>query len=798
MTRDEIRDRINAEDIRTIVDRLGIQRDRCGTGWVCPECHSGTGSHGTGMHYYRDTNKLHCFACDHTYDVVEIIRAVHGCDYPSAVQIGADMLGIAQDDAPSCRHTEPRQTPQAAPQRTERDEPAHDYSDVLKRAQAALTDDSAGAEYLRSRGLNVDVARAAEIGFAPEWRHPTVSDRVPTSPRILIPMDTGGYEARDIRSDAELERLGVLKYRKQSVSPKGTFHVSALTGTQPVHIVEGWADALAVMSAGGAAVALNGTSGRAQFLRDVDAMRERGDAVPPLILSLDADGAGQGAQAELAAELNTRNIRHATGTICLSNPDNPKARLDPADSYRVNGPEFAHRVKEDGRKAALRSAERRGGRVIRDEGAASYDAVGFDPDVDACVRYRDRRTGFANIDAQVPFYPGLYCVGAITSLGKTTFCLQLADWLAAHGEHVLYFSVEQDRRTMHAKSIARIAYEMVGDGAPLAIDIAMGAMGPLIDDARAAYRDAVGDRLTVFSNVLNLRPMDIDATVRDYADRNGQAPVVVVDYIQRLTPDDPRATERAAMDHAVSVLQGLMLDLHATVIAVSSLNRTAYLQPISYESVKESGGLEFTADVFWGLELGCMRAPMFEDEKGPVKKRNLIQIAKSEIPREIRLVCLKNRFGASSYEVLFHYMPNHEYYDALTENDERVRVCTDGSLDFAMPGGRRTWRQVLTSGDAAAPSMQPQQPNVYDAATLTANKITLTPAMVRALNPHDAQELFAGLSAPSKRASIRAMLPTKARSEFARWVLHAGNGGPVAAQTYTDTPVDVLTRQGSF
>ena len=57
--------------------------------------------------------------------------------------------------------------------------------------------------------------------------------------------------------------------------------------------------------------------------------------------------------------------------------------------------------------------------------------------------FSDRKTGFSNIDSYVSFYPGLYVLGAISSLGKTTFIHQLADQLVRSGEHVLFFSLEQ-------------------------------------------------------------------------------------------------------------------------------------------------------------------------------------------------------------------------------------------------------------------------------------------------------------------------------------------------------------------
>lgn len=738
---DELRDRINAHPIHETAAWCGMTHgkdsSRSNPTWVCPQCGRG---HKTGIWAIKAKNKLYCRVCREAgrpsaFDCIGLIMLSHACEYLEALKLGAGMLGIPYDDNGSSayRHTAPRQTPQNAPQRTERDEPVPDYTDVLKRAQAALTDDSAGAVYLRSRGLNVDVARAAGIGYAPEWRHHKAGDGVPTSPRITIPMDTGGYEARDIRTDDELRRLDErdggerLRYKKQSTGNKGLFNVNALDGTAPVHIVEGWADALAVICAGGEAVALNCTGGKERLVERLDAM-DSAD-IPPLILALDVDtnNAGQNAQADLAAQLDRRHIPYAIGTICLTAPNNPKETLDPADSHHLDPPAFAHRVHMDMRDAVDSSKFRsrdcavpvagdahrgshptgeNGARILRAEGAATYGQTGYVTDVDAVARYRNRRTGFANLDAFGPFYPGFYCVGAITSLGKTTFCAQWADALATRGEHVLYISIEQDRRIMHSKSVARYAYRLMGDAAPSGTDIATGVRGGQIDDAHAMYREDVGDRLMVIAET-QVRPMDIDATVRDYADRCGCSPTVFVDYVQRLMPDDRERDVRIAMNHATEVFQKLVNDIGATVVVVSSINRASYLQPIAFESMKESGGLEYTADCFYGLELGCMRAPMFGDERGVVQKRNIIRAAKLEIPREVRLVCLKNRLGPSSFEALFHYWPNHEYYEALTVDDSRV-LCDGGdTIDFKPPSDRSTWRDLLKPGSAATTPWMP-------------------------------------------------------------------------------------------
>lgn len=53
-------------------------------------------------------------------------------------------------------------------------------------------------------------------------------------------------------------------------------------------------------------------------------------------------------------------------------------------------------------------------------------------------------------------YVGLYVIGAISSLGKTTFCLQIADNIAKEGNDVLLFSLEMAKNEFILKSISQL------------------------------------------------------------------------------------------------------------------------------------------------------------------------------------------------------------------------------------------------------------------------------------------------------------------------------------------------------
>lgn len=48
------------------------------------------------------------------------------------------------------------------------------------------------------------------------------------------------------------------------------------------------------------------------------------------------------------------------------------------------------------------------------------------------------QSGYPNIDAITKLYPGLYVIGAVPSLGKTTFIHQMGEQIAESGTHVLF------------------------------------------------------------------------------------------------------------------------------------------------------------------------------------------------------------------------------------------------------------------------------------------------------------------------------------------------------------------------
>ena len=156
----------------------------------------------------------------------------------------------------------------------------------------------------------------------------------------------------------------------------------------------------------------------------------------------------------------------------------------------------------------------------------------FDEDVMKFQQMSGLKTGFANIDRMTPLYLGLYLLGAVPGLGKTTFATQLADNLSSSGEHVLFFSVEQKRIELVSKGISRLT---VSDNTGrTAIEVReLGKSDPIVASAILKYKEISKNEYFISCGFTNFD--FIKDKVQKYINEKKVRPVV----IWGLYPDNP-------------------------------------------------------------------------------------------------------------------------------------------------------------------------------------------------------------------------------------------------------------------
>lgn len=590
------------------------------------------------MRYDPRRHKAHCFSCGADYDTLDLIaidfHLTGGRDiFARAYEIFRLRGGEGQRvPIPKASSLPPVQAGAAAAQT--------DLRGYLDACAARIGE----TDYPRQRGLSAGIVRRFRLGYDPAFCTATGGK---TWRALILPTGPDSYVARN--TDPQADRRN--RYRKQGGCP--IFNAEALRNpSEPIFVVEGELDALSILDVSGTAVGLGSTANVSRFLSLV------GQAQPqqPFLISLDNDAPGQKAAAQLCQALAGMGYRARIVNICGEEKDANAALVADREALREAVREAAGAA-QDGEQAD-REAYRRL--------SADHYLPDFLDGIAESVNTPSIPTGFPSLDRELDggLFEGLTVIGAISSLGKTTLVMQIADQVAASGRDVLIFSLEMARSELMAKSISRLtllqALRQNGDvrEAKTARGITTGSRWEgysarekqLIHEAVREYGDFAGN-LYIHEGVGDIGVGQVREQVQKHVRYTGQAPVVVVDYIQILAPVSERASDKQNTDRAVLELKRISRDFKTPVIGISSFNRAGYREAVTMEAFKESGAIEYSSDVLIGLQLEGAGSQGFDASAG--KDRN---------PRRVELKILKNRNGPTGRTVAFEYYPMFNYF----------------------------------------------------------------------------------------------------------------------------------------
>ena len=656
MERQDAREQLKGY-LRNYVESV-TQKSKGANLYVCPLCGSGTGKSGTGAFSIKNGTSWKCFSCNAGGDIFDLYGAINGtADHNEQLRGLSELYGVqvasyrstAQEDF-SPEYQNPakneRYTHNSIHTSVYTQAEAEDYTDFFLQANKAVDQ----TDYWKKRGLSKETVDRFKLGYVAEWRHPK-APKAPTSPRLIIPTGKGSYLARDTREEVPAEQK---PYSKSKVGSIQLFNKRALqTATKPIFIVEGELDALSIIEVGGEAVAL-GTTTKSKAL--VELLKAQSPA-QALIIALDNDEAGQRASRELTEGLQELNIPCYSFNPCGEYKDANEALQRDREAFTIAVAEAEHLQDEEEqakREAYLKNS------------TANY-LQSFINGIADSVDTPYIPTGFKKLDSVLDggLYEGLYIVGAISSLGKTTIITQIADQIARAGTDVLIFSLEMARAEIMAKSISRHTLQSVlatgGDirNAKTARGI---TTGKRYIDYSQTERDLINNAIMEYSQyaqniyisegVGDIGAEQIRQTVAQHILYTGKTPVVIIDYLQILAPYSERATDKQNTDKAVMELKRISRDYKTPVIGISSFNRANYKEAVTMEAFKESGAIEYSSDILIGLQL-----------KGAGKKEFDANEAKRKDPREIELVILKNRNGRTGDSLSFNFYPLFNYFE---------------------------------------------------------------------------------------------------------------------------------------
>ena len=672
---------MNREEARQYIigsARTYLKPDGQKQGYICPICGSGSGPHGTGI-TTKDGIHFTCWAgCYTNADLLDIIGLQNGVtDYEGKLEAACKEFNIVlEKENPKDQSAAPGENRNIHKNITQQ---SNTTQDAIKDFGAFFL--QAGKDLEKTsyhRGIRLETLKAYGVGYVEAWKHPNAGASVKPTPRLIIPISKYSYLARDTREEIPEDEKGFQKSKAKAIeNPSWTFNLQALKNArQPVFILEGEIDALSVIDVGGDALAIGSVAYVKKFLKEAQNYTPQ----QPLIVSLDNDNAGQKAADELIKGLKDLGFTVYRFNIAGDFKDANERLINDREGLAS----IVARIESDP-EGEIEASQ------LEKENTYSY-MLDFLKEIEASKTAEYSPTGFKELDALLDggLYAGLYIVGAISSLGKTSFCLNVADNIAAQGRDVLIFSLEMARKELIAKSVSRYTFleaERRGDSAHRTAKTTRGILTgsryanysqeerKVIEAAVGNYADFVSGHVYITEGLGNVNIAKIQETIERYVRIKHKAPIVLIDYLQIIAPFDMHATDKQNTDKAVTDLKRLSRDYNIPILAISSFNRDNYNAPVNLASFKESGAIEYSSDVLIGLQYNGM--DWKDKEKEPERNRRIrelmasyIQAGKTGQAQEIQVKVLKNRNGSKGACVLKYYPMFNLFQDKVTDFEE--------------------------------------------------------------------------------------------------------------------------------
>ena len=290
----------------------GVIQSARASGYICPICGSGEGTHGTGMAHNKKIEShtsFTCFSGNHSFNVLKLCALHYNLDIRNDFQALVEKI-CADFDIP-IEYDEFSLTSgkRISKQSSKRREPIS--PEELKNIQADL---NTSIEPLKTfmlyqpnqkwRGFDFEFLANHGCRLINEWTIPktrgTNQESLTKTIRMIVPVGETSYLARLVNQVKNYD-IKVRPFIKEKVHAghKKLFGSDVLTCAEPIFCFEGYFDAMSAELAGFHAIALGGCSEGNLIIDALDNLKPK----PQIIILFDPDKAGSDAAFSLREDL---------------------------------------------------------------------------------------------------------------------------------------------------------------------------------------------------------------------------------------------------------------------------------------------------------------------------------------------------------------------------------------------------------------------------------------------------------------------------------------------------------------
>ena len=615
------------------------------------------------MSYDPKRNIVKCFSCNSNYDIISLYALINNLDNNTDFKRIIDELALKYNiDIKSNKNNTLKKESMQKYATTKKE----DFTKYINKCKKDIDK----SDYLLKRGLSEEIIKKYNIGY-------DVKDKM-----IILPISKTCYLGR------YTDPSNTYKHHK----PKGVAneifndkYIKQSDFKSVVWVNESIIDALSLEEINGdiKAISLNSINNANQLIQEAKDNNFKG----VFMLALDTDANGIRASQDLKDDLEAIGIK---ALIFNSNSDKYNKYLDDGNVIKnkdIN--EWLLSDKEGLTKQVnglndmlLNSLEQQAIKTYQQENVLNYLDT-FNTLIKDQLLNRPLSTGIKALDDALEggFYrKNLVILGAISSLGKTTLALQIADNVARGGNDVLIFSLEMSKEELIAKSLSRNTFLKAYDKHYTALalttrEILTGKgtndLIPNNDKIKDNYLEAYEDyKNNIASNIyitecnedLEININTINEKIKNHIAITNNKPLVVIDYLQIIQNKEKGLTDKQVIDKIVTNLKRIARDNDITILLISAFNRASYNQESNLSSFRDSSTIEYTSDVLISLQHEKLDGVLDD-----TKKVNTNQEQQKD-ERALTLKVLKNRNGRITdvKDITFYAKYN---YMRFKEND---------------------------------------------------------------------------------------------------------------------------------
>lgn len=274
-------------------------------------------------------------------------------------------------------------------------------------------------------------------------------------------------------------------------------------------------------------------------------------------------------------------------------------------------------------------------------------------------------------------HSGLYVLGAVPGLGKTTLALQMGCNIAQNKNHVVFLSLEMSSSELYSKNLSNLSFKQQDEEhKPLDSQYFLfgedvyskedNKLNPRVYSLMDAYKNEIDNYLNIIcctEQKDTFSTNDIERILINYNKVHKTKPVLIIDYLQMLEAYDVEEdfnSKRLEMNRVVKDLKTFSRKYDVPIIVISSITRSSYSKDSDdseavYSDMscfKETGNIEYTADALIVLTKGKSTKSLLKDK-----------------PTVVNVNILKNRFGPNGRKFALNFIPQFAYFEEIEGND---------------------------------------------------------------------------------------------------------------------------------